>query len=257
MTEDTPRELAIAAARSGGAVLRRYYGAPGRIVAKPGGAGPVSEADVASEAAILAVLRWSRIPVLAEESGGDPEAARRWIVDPLDGTSNFIRHLPWFCVGIALASGDDVDLGVVYAPLTDELFVAERGTGTTLNGAPIRVSATDALQDACLFTSCDAGVCGVPARIARVAHVASRVRELRSPNAALLDLAYVAAGRSDGFWEQGIAPWDIAAGSLLVRAAGGETSDLGGRPLRLARGEIVATNGRIHRALVAALGEAA
>lgn len=255
MTRDTPRELAIAAARSGGAVLRRYYGAPGRVVEKPGGGGPVSEADLASEAAILSVLRWSQMPVLAEESGGGDEAPRRWIVDPLDGTSNFIRHLPWFCVGIALAAGDDVELGVVYAPLTDELFVAERGVGTTLNGAPVRVSATDALRDACLFTSCDNGVCGVPPRIERVARVASRVRELRSYNTAGLDLAYVAVGRSDGFWEQGISPWDIAPGSLLVRAAGGETSDLGGRPLRLAGGEIVATNGRIHRALVAALGE--
>ncbi|GEM_PF-133143 len=257
MTAESLRDLAIAAARGGGAVLRRYYGAPGRVVTKPDGAGPVSEADLASEATIVAVLRWSRIPILAEESGGaGDESPRRWIVDPLDGTSNFIRHLPWFCVGIALAAGDDVELGVVYAPLTDELFVAERGLGATLNGVPVRVSPTDALHDACLFTACDAAVCGAPARIRRVAHVASRARELRSPNAALLDLAYVAAGRADGFWEQGLAPWDIAAGSLLVREAGGETSDFSGGPLRFARREIVATNGRIHDELVAALSAA-
>jgi myo-inositol-1(or 4)-monophosphatase len=254
MTPDALRELAIAAARSGGAVLRRYYGAPGRVTAKPGGAGPVSEADLASEAVILNVLRWSQIPVLAEESGGkDNGSDRRWIVDPLDGTSNFIRHLPWFCVGIALAEGDDVELGVVFAPLTEELFVAERGKGTMLNHAPVRVSATPSLKESCLFSACDAGVCSVPARIERFARVASRARELRSPNAALLDLAYVAAGRADGFWEQGIAPWDIAAGSLLVREAGGETSDFRGGPLKFARGEIAGTNGRIHRELVAVL----
>lgn len=248
------RELAVAAARSGGATIRAYYGAPGQISMKPAGAGPVSEADLASEAAILRLLRWSEIPVVSEEGGGGGRAAsRRWIVDPLDGTLNFIRQFPWFCVGVALATGDDVELAVVYAPLLDELFVAERGRGAVLNGEPIRVSAAAHLRDSCLFTSCDHGMCAVPSRIERFVRVASRVRELRSPNAALLDLAYVAAGRADGFWEQGVAPWDIAAGSLLVQEAGGAASDLAGQALRLDQCEIAATNGRIHAALTEAL----
>jgi myo-inositol-1(or 4)-monophosphatase len=248
------RDLAIEAARRGGAVLKRYYDAPGRVTMKTDGTGPVTDADLASQTTIVDTLRSSGLAVLAEEGGIVPhDEMRRWIVDPLDGTSNFIRHLPWFCVGIALATADDVELGVVYAPLTDELFVAERGKGTSLNGQPKRVSDITLLSDSCLLTSCDRGMCRAPERIERFARVASQVGELRSPNAAVLDLAYVAAGRVDGFWEQGLAPWDMAAGSLLVEEAGGRVSDFGGGPLRLRSKEIVATNGRIHDPLAALL----
>jgi myo-inositol-1(or 4)-monophosphatase len=241
------RDLAAEAARRGAAALMPYYGRPFRVTMKADGAGPVTDADLASQTAIVETLRSSGIAILAEEDGLRPDGAlRRWIVDPLDGTTNFIRHLPWFCVGIALATADNVDLGVVYAPLTDELFIAERGRGTTLNGTRQRVSDVALLSDSCLHTSCDRGMCRVPERLERFARVASRVGELRSPNAAVLDLAYVAAGRVDGFWEQGLAPWDLAAGSLLVREAGGKTSDFRGRPVQLASNEIVASNGQIH-----------
>jgi len=245
-------ELAIAAARSGGAILRERYGRPGRITMKPGGAGPVSDADLASEAAILARLREASLPILSEESGG-ARSGRRWIVDPLDGTGNFIRHLPWFGVGIALATDDIVELGVVYAPITDEVFAAARGRGATLNGKRLRVSETALLAQSCIATSIDRGMCAVPARIRRFARVAARVGEMRSPNAALVDLAYVAAGRTDGFWEDGLSPWDIAAGSVLVLEAGGVTSCLKGTPLRLGHRSVVATNGRIHAEMTAAL----
>jgi myo-inositol-1(or 4)-monophosphatase len=247
-------DLAIAAARSGGAVLLERYGRPGRITMKPGGAGPVSEADLASEATILMLLRETAIPVLSEEAGG-AGSGRRWIVDPLDGTGNFIRHLPWFGVGVALATDDIVELGVVYAPITDELFAAARGQGATLNGMRLHVSDTSSLADSCIFTSIDRGVCSAPARIRRFARVATRVAEMRSPDAALLHLAYVAAGRADGFWEDGLAPWDMAAGGVLVEEAGGTTSGLDGRPLRLDHGGIVATNGLIHAGLTEALRE--
>jgi myo-inositol-1(or 4)-monophosphatase len=249
---DSLLELAIAAARSGGAILRERYGRPGRITMKPGGAGPVSDADLASEAAILARLRETAIPILSEESGG-AGSGRRWIVDPLDGTGNFIRHLPWFGVGIALATDDTVELGVVYAPITDELFAAARGQGATLNGERLRVSGTASLDQSCIATSIDRGMCAVPARIRRFARVAGRVGEMRSPNAALVDLAYVAAGRTDGFWEDGLPPWDMASGSVLVLEAGGVASCLDGTPLRLDRRGVVATNGRIHAELTAAL----
>jgi myo-inositol-1(or 4)-monophosphatase len=232
--------------------LRERYGRPGRITMKPGGMGPVSEADLASEAAILALLRKTGVPVLSEEAGG-PEVGRRWIVDPLDGTSNFIRHLPWFGVGVALATDDSVELGVVFVPITDELFSAARGGGATLNGEPVRVSETASLAATCIVTSIDHGVCAVPTRIRRFARVAAQVAEMRSPNAALLDLAYVAAGRTDGFWEDGLSPWDFAAGSLLVQEAGGAISGLDGAPLRLNPQGVVATNGRFHDVLVAAL----
>ncbi len=221
---------------------------------KPGGAGPVSEADLVSEAAILAVLEQAGIPVLSEEAGG-AGSGRRWIVDPLDGTGNFIRHLPWFGVGVALATDDAVELGVVYVPITDELFAAARGKGGTVNGEPLRVSQTASLAESSLFTSIDRGMCSVPARIQRFARVAAQVAEMRSPNAALVDLAHVAAGRTDGFWEDGLPPWDMAAGSILVQEAGGVTSGMDGAPLRLDHLGIVATNGRIHAGLVAALQE--
>jgi myo-inositol-1(or 4)-monophosphatase len=247
-------ELAIAAARSGGAILHERYGRPGRIVMKPAGAGPVSDADLASEAAILGRLRPTSIPVLSEESGG-AGSGRRWIVDPLDGTGNFIRNLPWFGIGIALATDDVVELGVVYAPITDELFAAARGEGATLNGKRLHVSDTASLAQSCIATSINGGMCAVPERIRRFARVAGHVREMRSPNAALVDLAYVAAGRTDGFWEDGLAPWDIAPGSVLVSEAGGVTSCLEGRPLRLDHRSVVATNGRIHAELTAVLRE--
>jgi myo-inositol-1(or 4)-monophosphatase len=245
-------ELAIAAARAGGAVLHERFGRPGRISMKPGGAGPVSEADLASEAAILERLRATSVPVLSEEAGG-AGSGRRWIVDPLDGTSNFIRHLPWFGVGVALATDDTVELGVVYVPVTDEMFAAARGQGATLNGIPVRVSDTASLAQSCIATSIDQGMCSMPARIRRFAEVAARVAEMRSPNAALVDLSYVAAGRTDGFWEDGLQPWDMAAGSVLVQEAGGATSGLDGAPLRFDRHGIVATNGRLHAGLIAAL----
>jgi myo-inositol-1(or 4)-monophosphatase len=244
--------LAITAARSGGAILRERYGDPGRIRMKPDGTGLVSEADLASEAAILALLSESAVPILSEEAGG-ARSGRRWIVDPLDGTGNFIRRLPWFGVGVALATDDTVELGVVYAPITDEVFAAARGQGATVNGERLQVSETASLAESCLATSIDHGMCSVPARIGRFARVAGLVGQMRSPNAALVDLAYVAAGRTDGFWEDGLSPWDMAAGSILVHEAGGTTSDLDGGSLRLDHGGIVATNGRIHAWLIAAL----
>ena len=247
-------DVAIAAARAGGAVLRERYGHPGRITMKAAGAGPVSEADLASEAAILSHLAPTGVPVLSEEAGGAARG-RRWIVDPLDGTGNFIRHLPWFAVAVALAADDRVELGVVYAPMANELFAAARGRGSTLNGAPIRVSETAPLAESCVFTSIDRGLCSNPVRIRRFVRVAERVAEMRSPNAALLDMAQVATGRADAFWEDGLPPWDMAAGSILVEEAGGVASGLDGGPLELYSRAIVATNGRIHAALIAALRE--
>ena len=247
-------EVAIAAARAGGTILRERFGSPGRIVMKAAGAGPVSEADLASEAAILSHLRPTGVPVLSEEAGGASQG-RRWIVDPLDGTGNFIRRLPWFGVAVALATEDDVELGVVYTPMTDELFAAARGRGAALNGAPIRVSGTAPLAESCVFTSIDRGLCANRIRIQRFVRVAEQVAEMRSPNAALVDMAQVAAGRADAFWEDGLPPWDMAAGSILVEEAGGAVSGLDGGRLRLAGRAIVASNGRIHAALVAALRE--
>lgn len=245
-------EVAIAAARAGGTILRERFGRPGRITMKAAGAGPVSEADLASEAAILSQLRPTGVPVLSEEAGGAPRG-RRWIVDPLDGTGNFIRHLPWFGVAVAIATDDDVELGVVYTPMTDELFAAARGRGATLNGGPIRVSETAPLAESCVFTSIDRGLCSNRVRAQRFVRVAERVAEMRSPNAALVDMAQVAAGRADAFWEDGLPPWDMAAGSILVEEAGGAVSGLDGGRLRLDGRAIVASNGRIHAALVAAL----
>jgi myo-inositol-1(or 4)-monophosphatase len=152
-----------------------------------------------------------------------------------------------------LAVEDRIDVGVVYAPMADEVFAAVRGRGATLNGTPIHVTATAPLAQSCVFTSIDRGLCANPARIARFVRVAEQAGEMRSPNASQIDMAQVAAGRADAFWEEGLPPWDIAAGSLLVQEAGGAVSGLGGAPLTLDGRGIVATNGRIHDELIAAL----
>jgi myo-inositol-1(or 4)-monophosphatase len=156
-------DVAIAAARAGGSILRERYGSPGRITMKPAGAGPVSEADLASEAAILSCLGPTGVPALSEEAGGAGQG-RRWIVDPLDGTGNFIRHLPWFGVAVALAVDDLVELGAVYAPISDELFAAAEAPPSTARGfmsrgpppSP-RAASSRRSTGACAQTRCASG----------------------------------------------------------------------------------------------------
>jgi myo-inositol-1(or 4)-monophosphatase len=234
------------AARAGGARLLDAFAALDRLeVRSKGPADFVSQADVDAEAAIRAVL-CAALPDAAwrgEESAyvparaGTTSPAREWVVDPLDGTTNFLAGVPHFAVSIALREAGETIAGVVYQPITDELFAALRGAGATRNGAPIRVSTrTDPAAEAGAQARWDQAVLttGVPHRGSRFHHsfaaelaaVGDRVAGIRRFGAAALDLAWVAAGRVDGFWERGLQPWDVAAGNLLVREAGGLVTGL-------------------------------
>jgi myo-inositol-1(or 4)-monophosphatase len=217
----------------------------------------VSEVDHAAEDAIIGVLReaYPSHGFLAEESGErDAQAEFVWCIDPLDGTTNFLHGLPQYCVSIALLHRGIAEQAVVFDVNRSELFTATRGAGAFLNDRRIRVSRTDKLDGALIGT-------GFPFK--EVGHIDEYLRMLRNmmviaagvrrPGAAALDLAWVAAGRTDGFWELGLSPWDMAAGALLVREAGGLVGDLAGEDTFLPNGRIVASNGQIFGAMLKAL----
>ncbi len=256
MTSSNARfDLAVDLARRAGELLR-----PGLGRASVEHKSPlelVTEFDRASEQLIIEAVR-SEFPtdaVLAEEGGARPGEGWRWIIDPLDGTTNFAHGLPHFSVSIAVEERGLVALGVIYDPMRDELFVARRGEGTFLNETRQRVSAAATLADSLLVT-------GFPYDLDRnpennldlYARLSMQSRGVRRLGSAALDLAYVAAGRFDGYWELRLAPWDLAAGLLLVTEAGGVVTraDGGPDPLRPPT-SVAASNGRIHDALVRAL----
>lgn len=244
-------EVAIAAAHAGGAIVAEGFG-NGYTAEYKGKFDPVTAIDKAAEAAIVGVITQHRPDdlVLAEEAGGRSGAGRQWIVDPLDGTVNFVHAIPQVSVSVALYDDDGGAVGVVYDPLRDELFTAERGAGATLNGTTMSVSPTTTLQHSVVAT-------GFPydhdvhadALSVVVREVLRQVNGLRRFGSAALDLAWVAAGRFDGYWELGIAPWDGAAGLILVREAGGIATDPWGEPSTPFRPLVVATNGAIHEDL--------
>lgn len=248
-------------ARGAGAILAEGFGRAAAIEMK-GAIDLVTEFDRASEAHVLAELgrRFPGHAVLAEESGG--AAARgapfRWIVDPLDGTTNFAHGLPFFCVSIGLEVDGERALGVIHDPLRDECFAARRGGGATLNGAPIRVTGADALSRALAATGFPYDVHERPEETLRwFAPLLPRLRGVRRLGSAALDLAYVAGGRLDLFWEAKLHAWDVAAGILLVEEAGGRVTDFAGAPVAPDPASIAASNGRLHDELLAALAAAA
>ena len=209
----------------------------------------VTEVDRAAEQAIIEVLR-DAFPghgILAEESGeSGPESEYTWIIDPLDGTTNFIHGMPQYAVSIAQTKNGVLEHAVVYDPNTNEMFTASRGAGAFLNDRRIRVSRRTRLNEALIGT-------GFPFRrfdhvdayLAMFKELTQKTAGIRRPGAASLDLAYVAAGRFDGFWEMGLSPWDMAAGVLLIQEAGGLVSDLSGEANYLATGNLVAGSPKI------------
>ncbi|MCX7929597.1 MAG: inositol monophosphatase [Chlorobi bacterium] len=242
--------VAIAAAYEAGELLRTNFHRVKELRFKEGIHNIVTDSDIAAERIIVETIR-SSFPehaILAEESGAcNAYSPYRWIVDPLDGTVNFAHGVPIFSVSIAVEFNNELVVGIVYHPLLDELFLARRGSGAYLNGERINVSTCCCLDDAFLVT-------GFPYNIASLPeyqdwHFPTLVRRgipIRRLGSSALDLAYVAAGRFDGFWEVGLQPWDIAAGVLLVTEAGGRISRYDGSPYTLSDRTIVATNSSIH-----------
>ena len=250
-------EIAIAAAEAAGEVLRNGFGQHQEIKFK-GEVDLVTKADENAEQAIMRVLQktFPNYGMLAEEGGElRGEGNVRWIVDPLDGTTNFAHGLPLFCTSIALERDGEVVLGVVYDPMANETYTAERGGGATLNGEPIVVSDTDDPIRALLATGFPYDRDEVPAALELFGRFAVHTQGMRRLGSAALDLCYVAAGRLDGYYERGVKAWDIAAGTLLLREAGGKAANYSGHELDLAIGEVVASNGLLHPALLSVTGE--
>ncbi len=249
----------VRAATKAGRVLSRDFGEVEQLqVSRKGPADFVTAADRRAEEIIRAELAHARpdYSFLMEEAGetigSDPQ--HRWIVDPLDGTTNFLHGIPLFAISIALERQGRIQAAVVYNPATDELFTAERGAGAFVNDRRIRVAARMQLAEAVLCTGIPHLGRGDHGRFLReLATLMPMVAGVRRTGSAALDLAWLAAGRFDGFWERDLSPWDMAAGILLIREAGGYASDFRGGDAMLEKGEIVAGNELIHRQLLATL----
>ena len=257
--EALERRVAIDAARAAGDLLRRELRGSRHIAYKGSPTNLVTEMDARAEALILDTLgrAFPDDAVLTEETGSrSGRSGRRWIIDPLDGTTNYAHGVPIFAVSIALEVAGGVVLGVVYDPSQQELFVAERGQGAWLGDQRLRVSTAEVLDESLLVTGFPYNIRETPdTNLAEWAAFSVRVRAVRRLGSAVLDLAWLAAGRLEGYWELRVGPWDVAAGSLLVEEAGGRISDLTGGPLDLAAPAIVASNGRIHEAMLTVLRE--
>jgi myo-inositol-1(or 4)-monophosphatase len=243
--------------------LRRDFGEVEQLQVSLKGPGNfVSAADLKAERVLRQELSKARpdYSFLMEESGSSPgkDTEHRWIVDPLDGTTNFLHGLPHFCISIALEKAGEIVAGVIFDPIKDELFWGEKGIGAYLNDRRLRVSSRRQLSQALVATGTPYGhrSGGRPRYLRQLDSLMELVGDIRRMGSAALDLAYVAAGRFDGYWEYGLSPWDIAAGLLLVREAGGYVSEPSAEGDPMQSGDTLAANDHLHAALKAALTKA-
>jgi myo-inositol-1(or 4)-monophosphatase len=245
-------------AREAGTLLMSYFNRHIAVEYK-GDVDLVTEADRASEKLIVERLRsrWPHIDLVGEEGARTETGADyRWYVDPLDGTTNFAHAYPVFCVSIGLARRDEqLQAGVLYDPTRDEMFAAEREAGATLNGKPVSVSSISNLAESLLGTGFPSHKRHKNPNIHFYHQLTLRSHGVRRAGSAALDLANVASGRYDGFWEFNLNPWDTAAGVLLVQEAGGMVTRFDGSPFRLDSREVIASNGHIHRELLTNFAE--
>ena len=249
------KELNVArqAARDAGKTLKDLFGRVTHVT-KKGKTDLVTEADFAAEKIIMDMIHKSfpQDGFVAEEAGEHrSNASRIWFIDPLDGTVNFAHAFPFFAVSIGLQVNGDAVLGVVFNPYMDEFFEAAKGSGAFFNGKAIHVSSTSDLVDSLLAVGFPYTLHQNPHRVMdHMKKMAVLAQAIRRPGSAALDLCYVAAGRLDGYWEEGLKPWDTAGGMIIVREAGGIVSDYHGNPFSPDKGTIVASNPLIHRAML-------
>lgn len=247
-------DIATEAALAAGAILQSYWGNLDVISEKKRAGDLVTAADKASEAAVLEVLQrhFPDHAILAEESGflGNPDSEYCWAIDPLDGTTNYAHQYPFFAVSIGLLIAGIPQVGVIFDPFHNELFRAATGSSATCNRKPIQVSTTSELRKSLLVTgfAYDRRETA-DNNYAEFCHLTHLTQGVRRSGSAALDLAHVACGRLDGYWERGIAAWDITAGIVLLEAAGGKVTAYDGSPIRIESGRILATNGSIHDSL--------
>jgi myo-inositol-1(or 4)-monophosphatase len=247
--------FAIQVARDAGNLLVQRLGAA--QVTNKGDIDLVTEADIAAEELIIERIR-SHYPlhgILAEESGeavheGPQRSEWKWIVDPLDGTTNYAHGYPCFCVSIAVEHAGELEIGVIYDPMRNEMFAGERGHGATLNERKIRVSNVEELSRAMMCTGFPYDVRTRPDFARDFTTFTLHAQAVRRDGSAALDLAYVACGRFDGFWEDGLNAWDIAAGALLINEAGGRITNFENEPLDIYTKKVVASNGRVHDSML-------
>jgi myo-inositol-1(or 4)-monophosphatase len=249
------RDAAIGFAREAGVILLEGFGRT-HVAERKGAIDLVTEYDRRSEAVILGRIR-ERFPghrVLAEESGAAGDHPVRWLIDPLDGTTNFAHNYPFFCVSIGVEVEGRMVAGAIHDPVRDETFAAALGHGATRNGANIRVSDVNGLVDALLVTGFPYDVREHPDRhLGPFRAFLTRAQALRRDGSAALNLAYLAMGRFDGFWELSLSPWDMAAGSLIVQEAGGRVTRWDGSPFTVDGRQLLASNGLIHEAMLEVL----
>src|SRR5436190_6109779 len=247
--------FAIEIARDAGQLLLEKFGRKIKI-SKKGDINLVTEADLASEALIIERIKsyYPKHSILAEEAGNavtiGGENTWKWIIDPLDGTTNFAHGYPCFCVTLALEHDGEIVVGVTFDPTRNELFAAERGQGASLNNKPIRVSQTEKLSEALVVT-------GFPYDFKRQSNFARHLTEflltsrgVRRDGSAAIDMAYIACGRFDGFWEEGLNPWDMAAGVLLIEEAGGQVTGYDNSKFNIYQPPVLASNGLIHSQMI-------
>lgn len=256
MDMDRITQVGVRAAYNAGEILKQHFGQLDQVE-KKGAIDLVTVADVESEKSIVSDIR-SVFPdhaILAEESGlleGQPDYC--WIIDPLDGTTNFAHNLPIFSISIAFSHQQETRLGIVFNPVSGELFTAAKGKGAELNHRPIHASSTQTMEESLLVT-------GFPYNLhhtiddlmRRFQDTLCACQGIRRLGSAALDLCYVASGRFDGFWEENLNPWDTAAGVLIAQEAGGKVSDFKGSPFELEGNQILATNGHIHSKMIGLL----
>jgi myo-inositol-1(or 4)-monophosphatase len=248
-------DFAVDLAREAGGVLKHYMDREKHVELK-GRANLVTIADKEAESVIIRRIR-ERYPshaILAEESGASEGNEGKWIIDPLDGTTNFAHQYPFFCVSIAFELAGQLLCGAVYDPWRDEMFSAERGNGSFMNGKRIRVSEVDKVADALIMTGFSYGVRDkMDVAIGQFRAFLFESQAVRRGGSAALDLCYNALGRVDGFWEMDLYPWDMAAGVVILEEAGGRVTDFSGGPFSVYGKQLVASNGRIHDEMVGIL----